>query len=103
LTHHLTLNGKTTRRSFAKRDQFAAELTYFARCIQKGEEPEPNGQEGLLDVRIIEALYQSAIRGSAVKLAPQHKPTRPSLAQEEQAPPVRAEPELIHANPPQPE
>ncbi|HUE70910.1 MAG TPA: Gfo/Idh/MocA family oxidoreductase [Pirellulaceae bacterium] len=103
LTHHLTLDGKTTRKRFAKRDQFAPQLTYFARCIQNGEEPEPNGHEGLLDVRIIEALYASAASGSAVKLEPRNKPNRPSLGQEEQAPPVREKPELIHAAPPQPE
>lgn len=103
LTHHLTLDGKTTKKRFAKRDQFAPQLTYLARCIQNGEEPEPNGHEGLLDVRIIEALYQSAASGSAVQLEPRTKPTRPSLRQEEQAPPVRAEPEYIHASPPQPE
>ena len=103
LAHHLTMDGKTTKKSFAKRDQFAPELTYFARCIQSGDEPEPSGWEGLLDVRIIEALYQSASSGMPVKLAPRSKPLRPSLAQEEQAPPVTREPDLVHASPPQSE
>ncbi len=103
LTHHLTQNGKTTKKSFAKRDQFAPELSYFARCIQRGEEPEPDGNEGLLDVRIIEALYESASSGQAIKLEPREKSIRPSLKQAEQAPPVLQEPALVHATPPQPE
>ncbi len=103
LTHHLTVDGKTTKKSFAKRDQFAPELSYFAGCILQRREPEPNGQEGLLDVQIIEALYESASSGRPVRLDLDRKQARPSLAQEQQAPPVGSEPELIHANPPQPE
>ena len=103
LTHYLTVDGKTTKKAFAKRDQFAPELTYFARCIQQGREPEPNGREGLLDVQIIEALYQSATSGAPIRLNLSGKRTRPSLDQEQQAAPVRREPELVHASSPQEE
>ncbi len=37
LEHHLTIDGKTRKRRYAKRDQFAAELVYFSRCIQEGK------------------------------------------------------------------
>ncbi len=103
LTHYLTVEGKTTKKSFAKRDQFAPELSYFARCIREGREPEPNGREGLLDVQIIEALYESARSGAPVRLNLSGKRERPSAAQEEHAPPVRHEPELVHASAPQEE
>ena len=56
----LTIDGKTTRKTFGKRDQFAPELLYFSDCILNNREPEPSGEEGLQDVRIVQALYESA-------------------------------------------
>jgi len=101
LIHYLTVDGKTTKKTFAKRDQFAPELSYFARCIRQGLEPEPNGREGLLDVQIIEALDRSAATGAPIRLGLSGKRARPSLDQEEQAPPAHREPELVHTNAPQ--
>jgi glucose-fructose oxidoreductase len=103
LTHYLTVDGKTTKKAFAKRDHFAPELTYFARCIRQGQEPEPNGREGWLDVQIIEALYHSARSGVPVRLNLSGKRARPTMGQQEHAPPVRREPELVHASSPQAE
>jgi glucose-fructose oxidoreductase len=101
LTHYLTIDGQTKKRSFARRDQFAPELTYFARCIREGRDPEPNGREGIIDVQIIEALYESARSGRPIRLTLPSKKARPRLTQEETAPPVRSEPELVHASSPQ--
>src|SRR4030095_550733 len=61
--HHLSLGGKTKIRSFPKRDQFGAEIAYFSDCILGNKEPEPSGLEGLADVRIVRAIYQSARLG----------------------------------------
>lgn len=68
LKHHLTRGEKTLVKTFRKRDQFAAELDYFSRCIKKKRLPEPSGQEGLADVKIIEALLRSALTGRPVGL-----------------------------------
>jgi glucose-fructose oxidoreductase len=73
---------KIQNREFPKRDQFAAEITYFSDCILKNRQPEPSGEEGLADVRIIEAIYESARTGAVVKLANSTKKRRPSMAQE---------------------
>lgn len=100
LVHKLTVDGKTTKKSFSPRDQFAPELIYFSDCIKSDREPEPSGLEGLADVRIVEALYKSAATGEPVRLEPLEKAERPSLAQEIHEPPVR-EPELVHAEEPQ--
>jgi glucose-fructose oxidoreductase len=99
LSHRLTIDGKTRKQTFAKRDQFAAELTYFSGCIREGNDPEPSGAEGLADVRIIEALYRSAKAGQPERIAPIAKPERPSMDQEIHHPPA-AEPELVHAESP---
>jgi predicted dehydrogenase len=99
LVHHLTIEGKTKKRSFPKRDQFGPELTYFSRCILGGMEPEPNGYEGLADVRIIEAIYHSAQNGKGVALPEFHIPRRPSLEQEIHYPPAEKA-ELVHTESP---
>jgi predicted dehydrogenase len=50
-------------------DQFAAEMDDFARCIQENQVSRVRGEEGLQDVRIMMAIYESARTGRAVKLA----------------------------------
>ena len=78
LAYELTVNGKTTRKRIGKRDQFAPELLYFSDCIRKNREPEPSGEEGMQDVRIVEALYESAETGKAVTIPPYESAKRPS-------------------------
>jgi predicted dehydrogenase len=94
LQHRLTTGGRTRERRFAKRDQFAPELLYFSDCLLQNRIPEPSAEEGLADVRVIRALYQSAASGVPVELAPYHRRERPSLEQEIRRPPVD-KPELI--------
>ena len=64
----LTINGKKTKKSVPKRDQFAPELLYFSDCIVKDRSPEPSGEDGMQDVRIVEALYKSARTGRTVRI-----------------------------------
>ena len=99
LKHRLTLDGETRERRFAKRDQFAPELLYFSDCVLKNHEPEPSAEEGIADIRIIEALYRSAESGRPVELAPFHRGSRPSLEQEIRRPPIE-KPEVVHAQAP---
>ena len=51
------------RKKFAKSDQFAPELVYFAKCVRANRRPEPSGIEGLIDVAIIEAIHRSIASG----------------------------------------
>jgi predicted dehydrogenase len=94
IKHQLTIDGKTTEKDFESRDQFAALLTELANCIREDREPEPNGVEGLADVRIIEALYRSAMERRAIRLEPVTKQRRPDMSQEMHFPPVK-KPELV--------
>jgi glucose-fructose oxidoreductase len=96
LAYELTVNGKTTRKRIGKRDQFAPELLYFSDCILKNREPEPSGEEGLQDVRIVQALYESAETGKAVGIPPFEPSKRPTGRQQITRPGVE-EPELVHA------
>lgn len=101
LEQELKIGERTTRRVFEKRDQFAPELIYFSDCVLSGTSPEPSGAEGLIDVSIIEALYESARKGKPVKLDGFTRVQRPSEDLEMRRPPVR-KPRLIHARSPHP-
>ena len=50
-------------------DQFATEMDAFARSIQENTPFRTPGEEGLRDVRIMTAIYESARTGRAVRLA----------------------------------
>ncbi|MFC7138969.1 D-xylose 1-dehydrogenase Gfo6 [Halosimplex aquaticum] len=49
-------------------DQMHEEFEYFANYLQRGLDPEPDGEHGLVDMRAIEALYESAESGQRVEL-----------------------------------
>jgi glucose-fructose oxidoreductase len=91
-----TIGGRTTTAFYAKRDQFAPELLHFAEAVLDGKRLEPDGIEGWADVRVVEAIRESARTKRAVELAPFVKRTRPSLRQERRAPPVK-KPEMVEA------
>jgi predicted dehydrogenase len=96
LEHHLTVNDEKSHESFKKRDQFAPELEYFSRCILEDREPEPNATEAICDLRVIEAVLESAASGKPVPLEPHQRARRPKPEQEQQKPPVSKQ-EPIHA------
>jgi len=100
IRHVFTRHDRTERRTFARRDQFAAELLYFSDCIRENREPEPSGREGLADIRIIEALYESADSGCAVRLPPFTIRNRPSLKQAIRRPPVTRPPREVNSRSP---
>ncbi|MFT4638779.1 MAG: putative dehydrogenase [Verrucomicrobiales bacterium] len=49
-------------------DQFAAEMDDFSRCIIEDRESRVPGEEGLKDLRVVEAIYKSIRTGTPVKL-----------------------------------
>ncbi|GJL48962.1 MAG: hypothetical protein NPIRA01_01890 [Nitrospirales bacterium] len=99
ITQYLTVNNKSRTRTFPKRDHFAPQFIHFSDCIHRNIPPEPAGDEGLIDVRIIQALYQSIAQGRPVCLQPLERKRRPALSQEIRRPSVK-EPRLIHADSP---
>lgn len=58
------------------KDQFALEMDHMAECVTENKTPHTPGEEGLHDQRLIEAIYESARTGKAVKVPPPPKPTR---------------------------
>ena len=83
-----------------RRRQAAAQEHRQARSVRAGAaallrlhparpHPEPSGEEGLQDVRIVQALYESAEIGKAVAIPPFGKTRRPSGRQRITRPGVR--------------
>jgi predicted dehydrogenase len=95
----ITVNGKARESAFPKSDQFAPELLYFSDCILNNRDPEPSGKEGLADVRIIRAIYESIETKKPIAIKATDIELRPTGEQRIHRPPVR-EPGLIHAERP---
>ncbi len=95
----VTVDGRTRKQKFAKRDQFAAELVHFSDAVLRGKDPEPSGREGLADVRVIRALLESAKTRRPVRLDEFERRRRPSPSQEIRKPPG-SKPRLIHVEAP---
>jgi glucose-fructose oxidoreductase len=99
MTMTVTVKGKERTQEFAKTDQFAPELLHFSDCVLAGKEPRPSGREGMADVRVIQALLESARSGKTVSLRQFDPGARPAPEQAIRRPAID-EPELVKANPP---
>ncbi len=66
----LTIGEKQSQQSFKATDHFGGEMKYFSNCILQGTDPEPDGEEGFADIRVLEGVLESLKSGGAVKLAP---------------------------------
>jgi glucose-fructose oxidoreductase len=99
LSYTLRTGGRECKKKLGKSDQFAPELLYFSDCILKDREPEPSGEEGLADVRIIEGMLQSIQSGKPVRLEMRQRDQRPTMEQEIRSPPVPREPQLVDVKP----
>ena len=95
----VTIDEKTEESSFPQNDQFAPELVYFSRCILDNVEPEPSGEEGLADVRIMEAIVRSSLAHHSVELPPYLRRRRPSSQLEMAKRPV-GKVKTVHATSP---
>jgi predicted dehydrogenase len=85
----IKVEGKEEGTTFDKTDQFGGEIEYFSECVLGGTEPEPNGYEGLADVRIVEALLESMRTNAPVRLEPFDKSSRPGEQQKKEKSPIK--------------
>lgn len=99
LKHALTIDEKTEETVFEARDHFAPLLVQFSSSILNKTSSEPSGDEGLVDMIIIDAIRHSIESGKAVKIDVPQRIYRPTLSQEMHYPPVEKQ-ELTHAEAP---
>ncbi len=100
LAFTLTEGDFEKRRSFPKVDQFGGETQYFSECILKDQHPEPDGEEGRLDVRVIAAVERALTTGRPVPLDPVQRHRRPAAEQVRELS-VPHQPGLVRAAEPQ--
>jgi glucose-fructose oxidoreductase len=95
LALEMKVGERVRKKAFGKSDQFGPELLYFSDCILKDRPIEPSGEEGLIDVRILEGMMRSIKTGRWVKLPQSRKHRRVSQHQAQRRPAVPREPKLI--------
>lgn len=100
LAHSLTLGAATTTRQFPALDQFAAETRYFSDCVLHDRDPEPDAEEGRLDVRVVAAIARALETGQPQELPPYHRAKHPDPAQGFEIP-AGTTPPLVNASQPQ--
>ena len=100
--HEVTVGESSPKTTTYKlRDQFGGETQYFSDCVLDDQAPEPDGWEGLADVRVIKALEESIRTGRPVGVAPlPERPQRPGQGQVRKLGHVK-QGELIHAKSPE--
>ncbi|CAF0911881.1 unnamed protein product [Didymodactylos carnosus] len=82
IAYKTTIDKKEDSKSFPTTDQFGGETEYFSDCILKNVDPEPNGEEGFLDVRVVCAIKRALETGATQKLEPKERLRRPVTAEQ---------------------
>jgi predicted dehydrogenase len=47
---------------------YDAQMAYFIDCIQKDRTPVPGAAEGIINMKVVDAAYQSSKTGKVVKI-----------------------------------
>jgi predicted dehydrogenase len=100
LAQTVTLGEKKEEQSFKNTDHFGGELKYFSECILNDENPEPNGEEGFADVRVLEGIMAALESGKAITLSPFERSRRIDTKRQRITLRAVSTPELVHAGNP---
>ena len=63
------IGGRWFEKRFRATNEFALELDAFADCIRRRRNPEPDGNAGLRDVVVMQAIYRAARENRTVKIS----------------------------------
>lgn len=66
----VAIGDKKSKESFKNTDHFGGEMKYFSDCILNNTQPEPDGEEGFADVRVLEGVLEALKTGKSVELKP---------------------------------
>jgi len=70
LEQNRTIGDKKTHEAFRQTDHFGGQMRYFSDCILEGRDPEPDAEEGIADLRVIEGIVRALETGQPQKLPP---------------------------------
>ena len=59
---------KFPRKEHCPQSMYDAQMAYFIECIQKNRTPVPGGLEGLVNMKVVDASYESSRTGQVVKV-----------------------------------
>ncbi|SEM79754.1 Predicted dehydrogenase [Stigmatella aurantiaca] len=99
ITYRTQIDGKFEERRHPPVDQFAGETDYFSECVLQDREPEADGEEGWLDVRVAAAVERALQSGQPQKLPAYQRGKRIEKPQVRTLP-LAKPPELINTEEP---
>ena len=70
LEQTVAIKDDKSKESFKNTDHFGGELKYFSDCILNNRDPEPDGEEGMADMRVLVGILEALKTGGPVKLPP---------------------------------
>ncbi|MGA7157377.1 MAG: Gfo/Idh/MocA family oxidoreductase [Acidobacteriaceae bacterium] len=100
LVQTITIGEKKEEHSFKNTDHFGGEMKYFSECILNDEDPEPNGEEGYADVRVLEGILTALKSGGSVELSAMERSRRIDTERQKMTLRAVSTPELVHAENP---
>jgi predicted dehydrogenase len=100
LEQSIVLGEDKSHKSFKNTDHFGAELKYFSDCILSGATPEPDGEEGFADVRVLEGILKALKSGTSQELEPFARTKRIDTKGQLQELSPKKSPELINTSNP---
>ena len=100
LEQSVTIGEKKSHKSFKNTDHFGGEMKYFSDCILNDRDPEPDGEEGYADVRVLEGILRALKSGTPEKLEPFTRTKRIDTASQEQTLSAQKPPELVNTSNP---
>lgn len=98
LEQEVTIGEKKGRESFKNTDHFGGEMKYFSDCILDGRDPEPDGEEGYADLRVLLAILEALRSKKPVALEPFARSRRIDPEAQEVKLKAQASPELVNVS-----
>lgn len=99
MKHIITIGESKSEHSHPATDHFGGETRYFSECILTNQQPEADGEEGMLDLRVIAAVERALKTGQPQKLEPYSRKKRPVMDQVRELP-VPSQPKLVDSHKP---
>jgi predicted dehydrogenase len=100
LEQHVVIGEERSHVPHKATDQFGGELRYFSDCILNDVHPEPSGEEGFADVRVIAGILKSLETGQPQILEPFVRHRRIDTAEQRETLKLKTPPELVDASNP---
>ena len=100
IEQNLTIGDKQSHEKSKHTDQFGGEMRYFSDCILNDRDPEPDAEEGLSDLRVIEGIVAALKTGGRVELPPFTRTRRIDPASQRQTLSAVTPPEQVKAKSP---